>query len=187
MRFDLRASRRLLGAGLALLLTLLLALGLPAPAPAAELIGSWRVVDDAGHSWGLSLFEQPDPAYPTGWRLRLTAHVPGVAADHGRPLRLGDGLGGAWSLANRSNELVPPGDADGGVPVPAGSAQFDAAGLDPRPSAVAPLRLELPLADGESIGLTLGGDVVPALRALPECKKKRRAYHSPPLGTSYKM
>ncbi|MCX5931192.1 MAG: hypothetical protein NTW83_05040 [Cyanobacteria bacterium] len=62
---------------------------------------------------------------------------------------------------------MPPGDAAGAVPVPAGSAQFDAAGLDPRPSAVAPLRLEVPLAAGESIGLTLGGDVAPALRDLP--------------------
>ncbi|MCT0219831.1 DUF3122 domain-containing protein [Synechococcus sp. CS-1329] len=167
MRFDLRASRRLLGAGLVLLLTLLLALGLPAPAPAAALIGSWRVVDDAGHGWGLSLFEQPDPAYPSGWRLRLNAHVPGVEADHGRPLRLRDGLGGAWTLTNCSDEMVPPGDAPGEAPVPAGSAQFDVAGLDPRPSAVAPLRLELPLAGGESVGLTLEGDVVPALRDLP--------------------
>ena len=179
MRLDAHGSRALLGACLALLL----ALGWSAPAAATEVIGSWRVVDDAGHGWGLSLFEQPDPAFPAGWRLRLNAHVPGVAADHERPLRLRDGLGGGWTLANCSEELVPPGEAA----VPASSAQFDVAGLDPRPSAVAPLRLELPLADGSSIGLTLGGDVVPVLRALPESKKKRRAYHSPPLGTSYKM
>ncbi len=106
MRLDAHGSRALLGACLALLL----ALGWSAPAAATEVIGRWRVVDDAGHGWGLSLFEQPDPAFPAGWRLRLNAHVPGVAADHERPLRLRDGLGGAWSLANCSEELVPPGE-----------------------------------------------------------------------------
>lgn len=159
MRISAHCSRALFG----VCLVLVLALGWSAPAAATEVMGSWRVVDDAGRGWGLSLFEQPDPAFPAGWRLRLNAHAPGVAADHGRPLRLRDDLGGVWMLENRSEEMVPPGAAA----IPAGSAQFDAAGLDPRPSAVAPLRLELPLGDGDTTGLTLGNTVVLALRGLP--------------------
>jgi hypothetical protein len=86
-----------------------------------------------------------------------------VAVDHGQPLRVRDGLGGVWALANRSEELVPAAE----TALPAGSAQFDVAGLVPRPGAVAPLRLEVPLRDGDSAAVTLGPEVVPALQALP--------------------
>jgi hypothetical protein len=76
---------------------------------------------------------------------------------------IGDGLGGAWELANRSEELVARGEGT----LPAGSAQFDATDLDPRPPDALPLGLTLPLADGTAAMLTLGPEVVAALHALP--------------------
>lgn len=159
MRINAHCCQGVLGACLALALVL----GWSTPAEAGAVIGSWKVHDEAGRGWGLSLFEQPDPALPAGWRLRLSARAAGVAVDHARPLRVCDGLGGLWALTNRSQELVPAGETS----LPAGSAQFDASGLVPRPSAVAPLRLEVPLRDGDSVAMTLGPEVVPALQSLP--------------------
>jgi hypothetical protein len=148
---------------LILLLTTLLVLGSAASASAASAIQRWSVSDALGHGWSLSLFEQPDPDFAPGWRLRLNARSPGLTLDHERPLAIGDGLGGSWELANRSEELV----ARGQRIVPAGSAQFDAMDLDPRPRDALPLRLTLPLADGTAAVLTLGPEVVGALHSLP--------------------
>lgn len=92
------------------------------------------------------LFKQPDPAYPTGFRLRLNALEPGLALDHQRPLLLDDGGEHRWQLPNRSAELVATGVAG----LPPGSAQFNTAALVPAPSAVQPLRLQVPLAGGEA-------------------------------------
>ena len=58
--------------------------------------------------------------------------------NHQRPLRLKDGQGGAWQLANRSQELVP----EGAAPLPPASAQFDVEGLEPAPRGFLPLRLQ---------------------------------------------
>lgn len=146
-----------------MLLTTLLVLGSAASASAAPAIQRWSVSDALGHGWSLSLFEQPDPDFPPGWRLRLNARSPGLSLDHERPLAIGDGLGGAWELANRSEEMVDKGENT----VPAGSAQFDAAGLDPRPSDALALQLTLPLGDGTAAALTLGPELVAALHALP--------------------
>jgi hypothetical protein len=148
---------------LALLPASILMPGSAASAPAAPAIQQWSVSDGLGHGWGLSLFEQPDPDFAPGWRLRLNARTPGLSPDHQRPLVIGDGLGGAWELANRSEELVARGEGD----LPAGSAQFDATDLNPRPRDALPLRLTLPLADGTTASLTLGPEVVAALHALP--------------------
>jgi hypothetical protein len=137
--------------------------GSVASAAAAPAIQQWSVSDVLGRGWGLSLFEQPDPDFAPGWRLRLNARTPGVSLDHQRPLVIGDGLGGAWELANRSKELVARGEGT----LPAGSAQFDATDLDPRPRDALPLQLTLPLADGTTASLTLGPEVVAALHALP--------------------
>jgi hypothetical protein len=114
---------------------------------AAPAIQQWSVSDGLGHGWGLSLFEQPDPDFAPGWRLRLNARTPGVSLDHQRPLMIGDGLGGAWKLANHSEELVARGEGT----LPAGSGQFDATDPDPRPRDVLPLQLTLPLADGTTL------------------------------------
>ena len=122
----------------------------------------WDLRDAAGQRWGLVLFSQPDPAYPSGWRLRLTALVGSAPLDHRQPLQLDDGSGQRWLLENRSEELVAPGD--GGLPPQ--SAQFDLAGLQPRPSAVLPLHLRVSLEDGEA-ELVLGPDQLNALHALP--------------------
>ena len=113
---------------------------LPLQAQAAVDPQRWTLTDSSGHYWGLTLFEQPDPAYPAGWRLRLTARSPGQVVDHQRPLLLSDGLGGAWNLPNRSEEMVRQGEEV----IPEASAQFDAHDLDPRPSEVLPLQLEVP-------------------------------------------
>ena len=88
------------------------------------------------------LLVQADPAYPPGWRLRLNALGGQPPLDHHRPLRLQDGQGGAWQLANRSRELVP----EGAAPLPPTSAQFDIEALEPAPKGFLPLRLEVPLA-----------------------------------------
>jgi len=111
---------------------------LPLQAQAAVDTQRWSFTDSSGHLWGLTLFEQPDPAYPAGWRLRLTARSPGQVVDHQRPLLLSDGLGCAWTLANRSDELMRQGEEL----IPESSAQFDAHALDPRPSEVMPLQME---------------------------------------------
>lgn len=142
------------------LLAVLLALVLVAPGAALALENQrWALRDQAGHAWSLTLLEQGDPAYPPGLRLRLTDRSGTQQLDHSRPLRLRDGLGGDWELANRSNELVPAGAVD----VPAGSAQFDLAGLEPRPRAELPLALEVPLAVGDPAQLVAGAAAVAAL------------------------
>jgi hypothetical protein len=145
----------------ALLLVLLLTLA-PGQARADE--GQrWSLRDRDDNRWSLRIFEQPDPAYPSGERLRLSALTPGVAVDHSRPLLLSDGVGGAWTLANRSEELVAP----GGGELPEGSAQFDMAALQPRPSDALPLVLSLPLAGEASAELVLGPEETQALHAIP--------------------
>lgn len=136
---------------------------LPLQAQAAVDPQRWSLTDSSGHLWGLTLFEQPDPAYPAGWRLRLTARSPGQVVDHQRPLLLSDGLGGAWTLPNRSEELVRQGEEV----IPESSAQFDARALDPTPSEVLPLQLEVPTDDREETTLVmLQPEVVQALHEL---------------------
>jgi hypothetical protein len=150
---------------IALLMGLVLALLLwlqPMPAQAG-VAQRWSIADSHGYRWQLSLFEQPDPAYAGGWRLRLNGLSPGIQPDHARALQLRDGLGGEWQLGNLSAELVPPGDS---APPP-GSAQFDLASLQPRPSDALPLGLEFALADGSVRQLTLGPESVQALSQLP--------------------
>ena len=146
------------------LLALLALLALPLPVQAATAPQHWTITDASGQLWGLNLFEQPDPAYPAGWRLRLTGRSPGQTLDHRRPLLLSDGLGGAWSLPNRSEELVRLAEEQ----IPAASAQFDAQSLEPRPSEVLPLRLELPTDGRDGVALlVLQSEVVLALHELP--------------------
>ncbi len=143
----------------ALLLVLLLTL---APGLARADDGQrWSLRDRNDNRWSLRIFEQPDPAYPSGERLRLSALTPGIAVDHSRPLLLSDGVGGSWTLANRSEELV----AVGAGPLPESSAQFDMAALLPRPSDALPLVLSLPLAGEESTELVLGPEETQALHA----------------------
>jgi hypothetical protein len=133
---------------------------LPLQAQAAVDPQRWSLTDSSGHLWGLTLFKQPDPAYPDGWRLRLTARSPGQGVDHQRPLLLSDGLGGAWVLPNRSEELVRHGEEV----IPESSAQFDVHALDPRPSEVLPLQLEVPTDDqGGADLIMLQPEVVRAL------------------------
>jgi hypothetical protein len=137
---------------------------LPLQAQAAVDPQRWTLTDSSGHLWGLTLFEQPDPAYPVGWRVRLTARSPGQVVNHQRPLLLSDGLGGAWVLPNRSEELVRQGEEV----IPESSAQFDAHALDPRPSEVLPLQLEVPTDNREGTTLVmLQPEVVQALHELP--------------------
>jgi len=156
-----RPNWRPVVAAVLLALTLLV---LPLQAQAAVDPQRWSLTDSSGHSWGLTLFEQPDPAYPAGWRLRLTARSPGQGVDHQRPLLLSDGLGGAWNLPNRSEELVRQGEEV----IPEASAQFDAHALDPRPSEVLPLQLEVPTDDQEGAVLVmLQPEVVQELHELP--------------------
>ena len=143
----------------ALLLVLLLTL---APGRARADDGQrWSLRDRDDNRWSLRIFAQPDPAYPSGERLRLSALTPGIAVDHSRPLLLSDGVGGAWTLANRSEELV----AAGAGALPEGSAQFDMADLLPRPSYALPLILSLPLAGEASAELVLGPEETQALHA----------------------
>jgi hypothetical protein len=127
---------------------LLLAVLLPAvvlaggAALAVESGAGWALQDQHGGRWGLVLLRQPGAGDAEGWRLRLNALSPAARLDHRRPLLLEDGLGGHWSLANRSDELVPAGAAA----LPNGSAQFDDAALQPVPEAFLPLQLRIPLA-----------------------------------------
>ncbi len=156
-----RPNWRPVVAAVLLALTLMV---LPLQAQAAVEPQRWSLTDSSGHLWGLSLFEQPDPAYLAGWRLRLTARSPGQVVDHQRPLLLSDGLGGAWNLPNRSEELVRQGEEV----IPESSAQFDAHALDPRPSEVLPLQLEVPTDNQEGTTLVmLQPEVVQALHQLP--------------------
>lgn len=123
--------------GLAGLLAGLLAtLVLVAPAAAVE---SWPLSDEAGHRFQASVFEQPFPEHPSGWRLRLNALEADLVLDHTDALQVSDAMGQRWTLGNRSEEIVPP----DGTPIPAGSAQFDLDALTPRPSDALPLQLTL--------------------------------------------
>jgi hypothetical protein len=151
---------------MAALFALVLLLALPLPSMAADPPQRWSLSDADGRGWGLTLFTQPDPAYPEGWRLRLNASRSDLRVDHERPLRLRDNLGGAWTLRNCSPELVPA----GGAALPAGSAQFDAGDLVPRPSDVLPLQLSVPLADGRETTISLGPEVAVALHSLPQAR-----------------
>lgn len=145
-----------LRAGLALVLVALLM----APDPALALDARhWRLQDQGGHSWSLTLMEQADPSYPKGLRLRLTARSGSQELDHRRPLRLSDRMGRSWALGNRSQELVMASSDT----LPRGSAQFDLADLEPRPRAELPLLLEVPLESGENAELVAGAAVVAAL------------------------
>ncbi|MEA5441791.1 DUF3122 domain-containing protein [Cyanobium gracile] len=148
-------------APLLLVLVLVLALA-PGLARAADDVQRWSLRDQDGNRWSLRIFAQPDPAYPSGDRLRLSALTPGVAVDHVKPLLISDGAGGSWTLANRSAELVPAGES----PLPEGSAQFDMAALLPRPSDALPLELSLPLAGEATARLVLGAGETQALHAL---------------------
>lgn len=154
-------------ATLLLVLTLLV---LPLQVEAAVEPQRWTLTDSSGRPWGMSLFEQPDPAYPGGRRLRLTARSPGQAVDHGRPLLLSDGLGSTWTLPNRSEELVRQGENG----IPGGAAQFDVHDLDPRPSEVLPLQLHVPTDNGEGVTtVMLQPEVVRALHGLPSTSLDR--------------
>jgi len=144
-----------------LLLGLLLVLTLAPGLARADEAQRWSLRDQDDNRWSLRIFAQPDPAYPSGDRLRLSALTPGVAVDHASPLLISDGMGGAWTLANRSEELVR---ADGGA-LPEGSAQFDMADLRPRPSGALPLALTLPLSGEASVVLVLGPEETEALHA----------------------
>jgi len=164
-RSDAGPSRGLRWTLASLLLLVLLALGLvPGMALADTAPQRWTLTDQEGQPWSMALFAQPDPAYPGGDRLRLNALAPGVAVDHGRPLRVSDGLTQVWTLTNRSEELVAPGAGA----LPPASAQFDAAGLQPPPSEALPLRLVVPLAGGEEALLPLGPQPTLALHGLSE-------------------
>ncbi len=157
--------RRALASRLApLLLGLLLVLTLSPGLARAEEGQRWSLRDQDDNRWSLRIFAQPDPAYPSGDRLRLSALTPGVAVDHTRPLLISDGTGGAWTLANRSEELVAPDDG----PLPEGAAQFDMAALLPRPSEALPLQLILPLTAEASALIVLGPEETQALHALRE-------------------
>lgn len=152
------ASPRLVPAARALALGALL-LGLllwPSSLWAAADPQRWSLTDGQGQRWAVSLFNQPDPAYPEGPRLRITVLAPALQPDqgpsHSAPLQLRDALGGSWSLANRSAELVPPDAGD----LPAASAQFALDGRSGAPGDGGPLRLEIPLAGGATSTLVLG-------------------------------
>lgn len=145
----------------------LLVLG-PLATQASETTLRWELRDGSGGRWGLVLFEQPDPALPHGWRLRLLSRDPGLQLDHRRSLQIDDGMGGHWQLANCSQELVAKADDD----LPDQAAQFDAEGLWPRPQAALPLQVLIPLAGRDAPGagaaaLVLGPEPVAALHGLP--------------------
>lgn len=123
---------------------------------AADVPQRWSLADGQGQRWAVTLFNQPDPAYPEGPRLRVTALAPaaqpGQGPSHTAPLVLRDVFSGSWSLPNVSEELVPPDAAE----IPAASAQFGLDGLSGSPRDAGPLRLEIPLAGGATATLVLG-------------------------------
>lgn len=125
-----------------LVAALLVSLVLVAPAAAGE---SWSLHDETGHRFQASVFEQPYPEYPSGLRLRLNALEAGIQLDHADALQMSDAMGQRWTLANRSEEIVPP----DGTPIPSGSAQFDLDDLTPRPSEALPLQLTLTSTSGQ--------------------------------------
>ena len=141
---------------------LALAVGVMLLAPGAALAletEGWTLQDQASRPWSLTLLEQGDPAYPPGLRLRLTDRSNSQRLDHGRPLQLRDGLGGAWELENRSGELVPAGE----TALPDGSAQFDLPVLEPQLRAEVPLVVIVPLASGDSTRLMASPAAVASL------------------------
>lgn len=151
-------------AGLCAALLTLSGLALASPAQATAPIQRWSSADTSGHRWGISLFEQPDPDVAAGWRLRLNALDLDRQVDHQRPMEVHDAMGSRWQLANHSEEQVPAGDAA----IPAGSAQFDLAGLVPRPSNALPLRISIPLQDAADQDLMLSPEIVAALSTAGE-------------------
>ncbi len=161
----MRISARRLAGWISVLLALLLLS--PLAVQASEAPQRWELRDSSGVRWGLVLFQQPDPAFPEGWRLRLLSRDPALKLDHRRPLQIDDGMGGHWQLANCSEELVAKADAD----MPDQAAQFNAEGLWPRPQAALPLQLLIPLAGRGAPGagaaaLVLGPEPVAALHGL---------------------
>ena len=159
-----RCHQSVLVSGFVAVLLVLVLMVLPIQVQAGADLQRWTLTDSSGHLWGLTLFEQPDPAYPAGWRLRLTAHSSAQVVDHERPLLLRDGTGAAWLLPNRSKELVRQGEKV----IPQSSAQFDANALDPRPSDVLPLQLEVPTDNQIGTSLVmLQPEMVQALHKLP--------------------
>ncbi|EDY37715.1 hypothetical protein CPCC7001_594 [Cyanobium sp. PCC 7001] len=142
------------------------------PGPTVALPRSWRVRDQNGRSWGLTLLPvgdatDPDSTAPRQWRLRLTARSAGLRPDHQAPLVLADGQEQTWSLANSSGELVP----EATQPWPAGAAQFRGELLQPAPRDGWPLELRIPLDPGDGPPLdparvTLGPEPAAVLQQL---------------------
>ena len=152
-------TRRLVPAAVVLALGVVLALALvlrPGVLWAADDPARWTLSDQQGQRWAVSLFHQPDPAYPDGPRLRVTALTPAPrpaqAPSHRAALDLRDAFAGSWRLPNHSEELVPPDSGD----IPIASAQFGLDGLSGTPSDSGPVRLEIPLASGATTTLVLG-------------------------------
>jgi hypothetical protein len=182
MRISAQLLRRLCALAMAGLLGL--GWGLPAvaagpaasgtspAAPGFELPRSWRVRDQNGRSWGLTLLPvgealDPDTGAPRQWRLRLTARSAGLRPDHQAPLVLADAEEQRWSLANSSGELVP----DASQPWPATAAQFQGEPLRPAPRDGWPLELRIPLDPGDgqpldSARVTLGPEPAAVLQHL---------------------
>jgi hypothetical protein len=48
----------------------------PLAVQASEAPQCWELRDSSGVRWALVLFQQPDPAFPDGWRLRRQASRP---------------------------------------------------------------------------------------------------------------
>jgi hypothetical protein len=135
---------------------------------AADAPERWTLSDREGQRWVVSLFSQPDPAYPAGPRLRVTS-LSATAGDgptpsHSAPLQVRDAFAGSWSLPNRSEELVPPDSSE----VPAGSAQFALAALTTPPRQEGPVVLQIPLTSGEPATVVLGPGPTAALAGLVE-------------------
>lgn len=117
----------------------------PFAASAAETTGNWFLDDGSGHTLGAMLFERSDVNTPSGLRLRLNAESSPLRLDHARPLVLTDENQQAWSLANRSEELLI--NDDGAIP-PA-SAQYDAGCLNPIPDDGVTMQIMVPSSAGD--------------------------------------
>ncbi|WP_216914455.1 MULTISPECIES: DUF3122 domain-containing protein [unclassified Synechococcus] len=111
----------------------------------ADDTGNWYLDDGSGHQLGAVLFERSDINAPSGLRLRLNAETAGLKLDHVRPMVMSDGGQQAWSLDNRSQELL--GAANGAIPV--GSSQYDAGCLDPIPADGMAMRITVPSSAGD--------------------------------------
>ena len=120
----------------------------PVMHPAAALAddtGNWYLDDGSGHQLGAVLFERSDINAPSGLRLRLNAETAGLKLDHVRPMVMSDGGQQAWSLDNRSQELLA--SANGAIPV--GSSQYDAGCLSPIPTDGMAMRITVPSSAGD--------------------------------------